>query len=491
MLVAGLVGLLLAPAAAPAAAAPGWSADEVMACGGDRPGAPGPTGEPGNLTLETFVAPGASYDRLTSPAALRAARQNGSLNPASVGVDRSYEDEVVAYRDVIVHRVALNGSAAALVDRLAGANASSPTERFRSFLANGTLGLEYHGPSACPPELAVNASLDAGAIRVVPAPADDTVAFILDTDRLRFHPLDGGEPTTDTLVFGHHSFAIAMPAGGLTEARARVENGYTVEPAAAELDSRHEGLVRVEPAADQLLEGRTTFAPGSEITVRMVPYVGADGAVVARATVDRSRRFAVSVDLGTVPDGTIYAAGFESITRPPVVRAGATFVAVGKAAGAIVDARNQSSTGDIVYGPTLTTTHGGFVTVRNATGALVGVSEYHEPGRAVAQIELDRPLARSQRVTVTVYRDVNGDRTFDIDDVPYRVGGEPVRDTARVQLKRDEPVTVDPMPTRSPDTPTTTPDPSPTTTPGQPGFSLVAALVAGLLAIGLRARRRG
>lgn len=493
VLVAGVVGLAVAPAGSAAAApsADGRSDRLARSCGIGTDGAVGDATRAANLTIQTLVAPGDHYDRLTSPAALRAAGASGSLTPASVGVDRTYEDEVVAYRDVVVHRVSLNGSAATLADQLAGGNGTATTRRFAELLANGTVRLRYWGATACPPELALNASLDRGALRVLADPANDTVAFVLDLDRLLFYPPGSGEPTTDTFVHGLHRFGLELPAAaGFVNASVRVENGYHVEPAGVVLASRFRGLVRVEPIADSALQGRTTLAPGSEVALTLVPYAGADQTVRERAKVDRAREFAVDVDLADAPSGAIYVVGYESITDPPVVDAGATFVAVGNATGAIVDLRAQHSTGDILYGPALTTTHGGFVAVRNASGGLVGVSEYRKPGATVTQIELAPVLSRDQRVTVTVYRDANGNRSFDEADVPYRVNGSPVRDAAVVTLEGQPPTTTAPPPVMTDSTDTAT-EPSPTgpvSSPGQPGFGVVGALLGGLVALGLRAR---
>lgn len=494
LLHAGLIGLVLVAAVAPAAAA-GGDDRPSRTCG--TAGTVGASSEPASLSVETFVAPNGSYDRLTSPAALRAARANGTLVPASRGVDRTYVDAVIAYRDVTVHRIALEGNATALADRLAAGNGSAPTHRFRALVVDGSVGFEYWGPSACPPELALNATVDRGALRVLPDADNETVSLVLDTDRLRFYPLDGGDPTTDTRVHGNHRFELRLPgAGALVNRTVSGGADYDVRRGHAELTSRHEGLVRVDARDGQRLRGRTTLAPGSELTVRLVPYVGTDVTEVANATVDRNRTFVARFDLSEATKRTVYAVHIESITTPPVVEAGVTFVAAENASGAIVDARNQTSEGRILYGPSITTTDGGFVTVRNASGGLVGVSDFQHPGAAVAQIDLQRALQSSQPVTVTVYRDVNGNRAFDGADEPYRVDGSPVRDTAMVELHRDDTPSSPPSP--SP-TSTRTPTPVPstetttastaTTSPGQPGFGIGLA-VLGVL-VGLVIRRRG
>lgn len=493
LLLAGLLALLLVGTASPAAAngvdhrslacSPGAAATEGTSAGG------------ADVSIETLVAPGASYDQLTSPAALRAARANGTLVPASRGIDRTYVDALVAFRDVTVHRIALEGNATALADRLAAGDGSSPTQRFRTLVANGTVGFEYWGPSACPPELALNATVDHNALRVLPNTDNDTVALVWDTDRLRFHPLDGGEPTTDTRVHGRHRFGLRLPGtGAFVTDTVGDEVGYEVRTGHAELAAHHEGLVRVDADDGQRLRGRTTLAPGSELTVRLVPYVGAGETEVATTTIDRNRTFVARFDLSEATNRTVYAVQFESITTPPVVEAGATFVAVGNATGAIVDARNQTSNGEILYGPTITTTGGGFVTVRNASGGLVGVSDYRTPGAAVAQIDLEPALQSSQHVTVTVYRDVNGNRAFDDGDEPYRVAGSPVRDTAIVELHRDDTPSDPPSPTSTrtptpvPTTETTTASTT-TTSPGQPGFGMGLAALGVLVSLAFRRHR--
>lgn len=488
LLAAGLVGLVAAAAVDPAAATSGTARSAT--CGAGAVGMAESTAETSAVAVETFVAPGASYEHLTSPAALRAARANGSMGRASAGVSRTWEDRVVAYRDVVVHRVSLGGTAAGLADRLASSNGSSPTATFGTLVARGAVGFEYHGATACPPELALNASIERGALRVVPDPANDTVTLVLDTDRLLFYPPGAGGPTTDTFVLGHHGLRLALPADGpFANETAVAETGYQVETAAAGLDARHEGLVRVDPAADQVLGGRTTLAPGSEVTVTLVPYVGPDAAESATATVDRSRAFAARFDLSDAPDGSLYAARIEPVATGPAVTGGATLVAVGDATGAVVDLRSHATVGTILYGPALTTTDGGFVVVRNAAGDRVGASGYHDPGAAVAQVDLQPALRSPQRVSVTVFRDVNGNRALDAADAPYRVDGDPVRDVAEIRLKRDGPATV--APGSAPPTTATGPSRNATTAPGQSGYGPAAAVIAVGVAAGLVARRRG
>lgn len=440
------------------------------------------------LSLETFVAPEREYDALRNASAFHAARESGTLTPADAGVDRTHGERVVAYRDVVVHRLSLNGSATGLLDRLA-AREGSPTANFRALAAGDDLSVEYRGATACPPELALNASLDRGAIRAVPDRPNDTLYLAFDTDRLLFHPLDDGEPTTDTFVKGHHGFGLTLRAeSGLVSEDATVGADYRVEDAGASFVSRRDGLVEVEAERRQRLRGRTTLAPGSELTVRLHPLDATGDPFAANATVNRSRAFTATFDLSNA-SGDLFAVGVAGITDPPVVEGGATLVAVGDATGAVVTASDQRSDGTVFYGPALTTTDGGFAVVRDGAGDLVGVSEFHAAGARVAQVDLSPPLTGEQTVTVTLYRDVDGDGAFGDADVPYRVDGDPVRDTATVEVERDRrtPTVTEDSPPSGETTSTTEPTRTPSAS-AAPGFGPLAALLALVVAWGLRAR---
>lgn len=433
----------------------------------------------GNLLLDTFVAPGADYDRLTDADALATAREAGTLTPASDGVDLTWEDELVAYRDVIVHRIALNGSATGLFDRLAAQERGSLTENFRALAAGDDVEFEYIGATACPPELALNASIERGAFRVVPDRENDALFLVLDTDRLLFHPLGGGEPTTDTFVRGHHGLTLTLrESSGLVARNVTVESHYDVADAKVAFTAPHEGFVQVSLAENQTVRGRTTLAPGSEVEVALHPYTANGGVVTATATVNRSREFAAKFDLTNVSSGTTYAAAVTRVTEPPVVEAGATLVAVGNATAALVDASDYNSTRLVstISPIPVTTTDGGFVAVHNASGDLLGVTEYLEPGATTARPELSPQLVEDQTVTVTVYHDANGNREFDDADVPYRVNGSAVRDAAVVRIEDDS------LPTTTTAKPTTTTVAMQTTTgspvPGVPGFGVGATVVA-------------
>lgn len=483
---------------ADAADGPGVDTSSI-ACTGVASGA-GTDGDAENVSVRAFVAPGRTFDSLRTASALHEHRANGTLSPASVGVDRTWEDRVVAMRDVAVVRFDLNGSATGLLDRLAAQDEGSTTANFVELVAGPGFAFEYWGASACPPELALNASVENGAFRVVADRANDSFSLVMDVDRLLFYAPGDDEPTRDTYVDGHNRLSLTVRAStGLVSENATDGTEYVLEEASVFFGTDHVGLARVGDG-DWTLEGITSLAPGSSVQLGLQPFTASGGNATLNATVNATRH--VVVDLTTTPvDGnTTYRvhvpelAGSKSSQDTPV------FLVVGNATAAAVDAENATTTGEIYYGPSATTTDGGFAVVRNETGGIVGVSEYHPPGRVVFQPHLSPALRENQTVTVTLYRDVNDDRTFDSADEPYRVNGTPVRDAAYVRIHPDESTTTrttaggtstGPAGT-TPDTTTSmVPDPADqtnTSTGETPGFGAIA-VVAVLLAAVLGLRR--
>lgn len=501
------VACLLAVAVAPAVASPAGSTANVPAGNAPRattcaPDAPSSVAAPDDdrLPVETLVAPRGSYDRLTNASAIAAARRAGRLTNATAGVDRTPEERVVAIRDVVVHRVALDGSGSDLLDRLTGEDRDSPTAEFRALSAGGELELRYWGPTACPPELALNASVDAGAFRVVPDRENGSLYLVLDIDRLRFYPPGGDGPTTEPVMRGTHRFSLTVATTNDSTGTRTASGEYGVVGGSVSLAGRHDGLVRVAPGANRTVAGQTTRAPGSELRLTLRPVDGATRVRSATVTVNESRGFLSGFDLGNA-SGAVFRVEATDAAGEPVLVPG-TLVAVGDAAAAVVDLSNQTTDGTILYGPSVTTTHGGFVTVRNESGRFLAVSDYVPPGRAAVQIDLATPLRGNDTVTVTVYRDVNGNRAFDDADVPYRSNGTVVSDSAAVTHEPVDgatpasteatttatPASPSPYPTTVPRT--TERPPVVTTTERTPGFGVVVAAAALALA-GVVARRRG
>lgn len=461
----------------------------------------------GNVSVTTWVAPAGSYDELQNASAIAAIAGTRSLTRVGSGE--------VANGDVVVHRLRLNGSATQLLDGLAAQNRGSPTANFQALVQREGVEFRYVGASACPPELALNATIERDALRVVPDRENDALYLLVDVDDAMFDPPGDTGPTADGWELGRHAMSLELRrSSGLVAENVTVKADYDVAERRASFVAPTEGLVQLSPASNQTIRGHTTVAPGTEIRVLLRPVEASTGPLGATATVNRSRGFEARFDLSGISGDALYAVRVAGMERDEDFRS-VTIAAVGNATGAVVFAGTPESEGLVLDDLSVATTDGGFAVIRNASGGIVGHSRYLDPGAASVQPDLRPPIRTNQTVTVTLYRDVNGNQTFDPTDEPYRVNGSAVRDTANVTIEGEPPdvpttrtTTTIEMPPKRTATSTTrttlttatvtkqfrsfTGDNATktTTTPVPiPGFGAVVAALAGLLAIALVRRR--
>jgi hypothetical protein len=488
------------PAAGPPAVdVPAAAATDCAAAGGS---ADARTDGPSDVTVDSFAAPGGAYDRLDDAGAIAAARADGTVTPVEDGPARGEDHPAVAYRDVVVHRVVLEGDATGLLDRLTDGEDGPPTDTFRSLAASDAIAVEYTGTFLCVRDrLRLNASIDRGAVRVVPDRANRTAYLVLDVDRLTFRDAGGNNPASERHVTGPHDLSLTLRESSEFAARnVTASSEYEVVEAEVAFAGRHAGLVRLPADGNRTVHGRTSLAPGSRLGVRLHPLTADASTVATTATANRTGAFGARFDRAALPEGA-YAVSVAGVTDPPAVEAGASLVAVGNASTALVAVSDEVTDGTTLYGPTVSTTDGGFVVVRGPDGERRGASEYVAPGATATRLELSPPLETNGTITATVYRDADGDRAFDADtDVPYHTNGSVVRDSAFVHLDRDP----TPAPTASPtpadrndqetgrestgtegtsgNTTTTAPPPGTTTGPAESvplrGFGLPAAALA-------------
>jgi hypothetical protein len=450
-----------------------------------------------NVSIATLVAPGSAYGELRNASAIAAATDDGRVTPLG-------DESRMATTDIAVHRIELNGSATGLLDRLAGQDQGSATENFRALVQGEDVQFHYVGPTACPPELALNATIERGALRVAPDRKNGALYVLLDVDRAAYYSRGSDTQIEDgnKWDWGRHAITFRMlESSGLVAENVSVHTDYDAEDAQATFEAKTEGLVRVSAESNQTVRGHTTVAPGSEIRVQLRPVEASTGRLNASATVNRSQEFAAQFDFSGV-DGALYTVRVLGMERNEDFRE-TTLVVVGNATGAAVYAGTPESEGLVLDDLSVATTHGGFAVVRNASGGVVGVSEYLEPGSASPRPDLRPPIRSNQTVTVTLYRDTNQNRTFDATDEPYRADGSVVSDTTNVTIEGEPPevpttettttlATVERRTATETATETETTvftDTTTTTATGVPGFGLLAAAVA-LVGTVLVLRRR-
>lgn len=455
------------------------------------------------LSVSTWTAPGAAWPDLDSASNVRQAFESNTLTPVSAGAN-FYDDPAVATGDVVVHRIELNGSATGLLDRLAAQGQGSPEANFGHLVQHSDetgVELYYRGPTACPPTLALDESIANESLRVIPDHDTGALYLVLDVEHLLFYPPGAGEPTSDEWNWGHHAirFTVRQSTGLVTE-NTTVGDTYDVADRRVEIDAEHDSLLRLDPAANQTISGKATMAPGTSLTLELVPLGQPNATAVhtATATLDRNGTFTTAFDLTDVPSGTLYTI---RVPVTPPDEPPRRLVAVGNATGATLSVADQESIGTVLYASGVTTTHGGFIVARNDT-TTVAVSDYFGPGAGSPQPHYDPLLWTNQTLTITVYQDTNDDRQFDpATDEPYRVAGEPVRDTVNVTVDPSGRETTTQSPTEVTASTTTETGPTAsstqqrTTTPSRtsiptPGLGLGIAVAAFLVAVGILTRPR-
>jgi PGF-CTERM protein len=470
---------LVAGATAPAASTDAGADTTTSAAAGDAVTCAGPAAErPGaNISLSTLTAPGSTYDDLRNASAVRAAIADGTL--AEPGQD-TYADAVVAYGDVVLHRVSFEGSATAVLDAMADQDRGSPGANFRALVAGDGVDLSFRGPTACPPDLALNASLDADAIRVVPDQDRESLYLVFDSDRYLVGQSES-DPRADRWNYGAHSLSLSAGTVDGRDVDAAGETQWETQQRAVAFDAADDDLLRTDSGENQSFAFETTVAPGTELTVALQSLDG-DVTRSGDAVVSANRTGRVTLD---VPRG-VYAVNVSDAEPTDLL------VAAGNASGATLAFPDQEAEQPTLYQVGVVTTDGGFVVVRNESGRVVGVSDRFEAGAAHPEVELPRAAATDGEFTATVVRDAaadDGEYDAEVDD-PYRVDGEPVEATASVDFRLQTPPTATTTTTR---TATTQESGPPTSTRARstsgestgtdvPGFGVGVGVVAVLAA---------
>ncbi len=412
-----------------------------------------PTATNASISATTLVAPAGTDDRLRNASAIAAAVEAGWLTPVG--------DERVASDDVVVHRFALEGAATGLLDGLVATNRTRPTAAFLALVRRPGVAFDYAGgPTSCPDEVALNATAERGALRVVPDRDHGRLYLVVYPDRFVVRPV--GEPTTEIGALWYFRASLALsPESELVGTAVGATAEFDVRDRAATLPR---SVVNVSAGRNRTVAGTTTVAPGTDLRVRLQPLDGATETRAATATVARNGTFAARFDLSGVGQA-VYEVRVPGVER---VDPGRPLVVVGNASAAAIHQAALTPDGRSLA-LWATTTHGGLLVVRNASGGVVTRVSYPQPGTLLAEVPLPTPVSPNG-TTVVAYRDVDGDRRFDGADRPYRTNGTVVRVTAAVSHDLTADGTPSPRETPSP-TPGPTPSAhaSPTPTPRATG----------------------
>lgn len=405
-----------------------------------------------NIEVSTWSVPASEYPRLHSARTITNAF-NSHL-ATEVSPDGAGE---LSNGDIVLHKIVLSGTATSLLDRLADQRQGNPTANFQALIREDGIDLSYLGPGVAHPELVLSETIQRGAFRVVPDRRNDTLYLLVHIDHAIIDPPGPRDPTAEGWDYGLHRFILELtPESGLVENSIEADSSYDVIPRDVSFSSSTTGLIHLDAAKDQVLEVDTRITPGSKLTVVLQPLGADTDPLTSTATVSQDGNVIFRLNLSNSPKNALYRVVVPGLAPWPSNTT--SFVVIGNASGAVVDVHDPecgcASLDDIA----VTTTHGGFVVVRNSTGGVVGVSEYLAPGVASPRPNLEPPADTGDTLTVQVFRDTNGNQRFDAPDEQYRVNGTIVQDTTTIG--QDSPQT----PTETP-TPIPTPEWTPTPTP--------------------------
>jgi hypothetical protein len=452
----------------------------------DTQGVPAP---PQSLSVRTYVAPGSALDTLETADALSAVS----------GVTISDRPRVTKW-DAFIVAVSAPGLTAA-VNRQPS---NETTRAFTTLVASDRASLRGYETGAGATALPLQ---DPDAISVLPA-GEDRYFVVADLGDLRATLDENGNGLADDSRSG------SIDPGSLYRLAFTFEGETTrlttlVTARIATITGRRTGGdLRLYPLPAAGIDVRTTLAPGTRLTLRLD---GTQGSMLSRRHVVRVptgslSAFTTPFDLGDTTPGT----PFEVRVRHLGTTVNATTGEIVELT-ATLDAPETAPAGQSLSVPRATVGYPGFLLVSDADSGTVLSNRYVSAGTA-RNLALDIEAARAgDRLRVAAVADVDRDGTYDAGgpDRPFRRLGDPVVASVEV-VAADADASAVATPTERPPTrtttrtaaPTETTDPDPpdrgdgtftpyTLTPvSAPGFGVLVALAAVLIAAGSVAARR-
>lgn len=357
--------------------------------------------------------------------------------------------------------------------------------------------------------LVTSPDLDAAGVRrvlgvgtVADADADGTPEVVVEggTTFQRFSADFRGVPA------GNYTLRFEVPDTGAT-ATVTVEVG--VYPP-GEVTIEGDDPLRVQQTSGRFVGGTTTLPEGTTLRITVTNDGGQPFRRSAAVRVREGGTFGARFDFSGVPRGQAFDV---TVRQGESVRDRKSGVVVAPAR--LLVSPSESPDGRTVTVDTAVVPDGGFVAVSTDEGAVLGASEYLDPGAYEdVAVVLDEPLEPgTTELSVAIHRDTDGDRTFEFPenatvDVRYRRSGVPVEKSTAVTIPGATPTaTASPTATATATAVTGSPTGAPgatataTDSPAGPGasdgggdgaagFGPGHALLAVLVLVGVVAARR-
>lgn len=354
------------------------------------------------------------------------------------------KDTEIAIGDVLLFRLSTSG----LSDRLDG---DLTERRFLELVQSDVIGLRItqRGATHTAKTFNLSATMENGGLSVFYE--GNTVYIAIDTRKAVF---DQGGTTVGFEPGERFKATFTGHDGNRTEA---VASAFRIVPRKATFETKDNGMVVVEAAANQTVDGKTTVAPGTDLKVRAHSEGQSSFVITQTVQVGEHGKFEADFDFTNVTRGisfdlTIPNQGFENnasmtgvVRRPPT-------------ASVHINVQ-QSEDGRVrtVTIRSITLSDGGFLAVYDSSfltadnmttskGSLRGTSEYLTAGKhATVNITLDRPYTHDGTLIVVPHQDTNNNKEYDFirnngsEDIPYLgADGDPIVASTNVTVHQDQ-----------------------------------------------------
>nr|WP_281361601.1 BGTF surface domain-containing protein [Natronomonas gomsonensis] len=466
----------------------------------------------GNMTIHT--APSNDYTSITETEDVLEMIEEGQITETNTIALNTERDSSVR-GDAVIHRIDVSG--------IGGLLASDGQTDYEQIANNNNLNLtlEQQNPGQNEDAFVGNLSdIGSSSTNVISDTDNDTLYVVLNSNALEAAGLEEGDELEASFnVTGQYQNQFLRERNHVDPADPDDDESamgtYELVDREATFDTVNDE-VRVQSAADQVISGETTVAPGTEITVR------------ARATAedtDGENAFLKSASTEVNADGTFEATfngsdSFEDVTPPQNFTATIqrqSFEDDAETDGRVIEGdyaevsiTNQTTDGTTVTVDSVYVPDGGFVTIHDGTlldgatfDSVRGTSDYLESGEHEdVEVTLDTPYEGDNGTVIAMpHQDSNDNEEYDFvtsegeEDAPYlNAEGEIVLDSATLTVDTSTPTptataTATPEPTATATDEPATDEPTETESEDQPGFGAVIALIALLGAALLAARR--
>ncbi|MEF8784943.1 MAG: BGTF surface domain-containing protein [Haloarculaceae archaeon] len=386
---------------------------------------------------ETWTAPEAASDELNDPNSIE----------SRFGSEVTLADDI-ANGDVLVTSIEASG----LEGAFKAQDGDDATAKFYRAVSNGIITLNHthlvdSATNRQSDTITVNARETLGDVTVVPDYENDIYYVVHNTgdeERFRVGRSFRTQFAVESLHQSEANFGLVPPdsSGNFHDELATSE--FDMVRGSLSISTPPSGRVEVRSQSGQSITGTSTYAPGTELQVRLQSQSGSSSQFIIGprdVTVKQDGTWTLTADFSSYNVGSTFTVRVKRGNEDPVTADGEIR---GKPEVLALEFNDQERRGEIVAVSAVELNAGGFVAIHESTadGPIIGHSSYIDENDPVQNLRmaLDEPLDSSATLVAMPHVDSNNNQQFDAEtDSPYTSNGSPVFDSARVTLAGSRP----------------------------------------------------